>query len=454
LVLYNANKEALMKLYKFKFFFNSHKKLLTVIAIIVPLITVGAVFVTPPVISAIQHNMAVNRFHNMSRETMLEDFDYLMEALEDSWPFFNLSVSANDVDVRGLADNMRVLIMDHDVEIDGPHGFLDLLREHFIWPIDQLGHLRAIWQYRDFFDSLYGSVREFEWGVQHGFEFIFDSSGMNLEFLTRPEVAMFYQTLRDAGGSDLIPEGAGTQTGHTSVLEVDILEEGSIAYLNINRMIHMWWDPRGAGARMGRYEAVLYNFYNNIKGFDHLIIDLRGNPGGMSLHFDVFVAGPLLAESITFPGYVFFKGGQYSSDVMENFDPRAFGLNMQLERMAAEFVEPLPYMDRNIDFEHAFTSEYKIYAGHYYSEWFASMGDEVAFDGKIWVLTDERTASAAEAAAAIFKYTNIATIVGEETRGIMGTMYDATSALISLPNTGIILRFDVAYFTNPYGRAL
>jgi len=76
------------------------------------------------------------------------------------------------------------------------------------------------------------------------------------------------------------------------------------------------------------------------------------------------------------------------------------------------------------------------------------------FNGKMWLLTDEFTASAAEGAAAILKYNNIVTVVGEPTWGVMGVSYEPVIFNISLPNTGIIVRFDVAYYTDPYGRPL
>ena len=448
-----------MKLHNLKFFLRNNKKLLTIIAIAVPLI-VGAIFIAPPIVNTMQHNMAVNRFHNISRETMLEDFDYLMEALEGSWPFFNLSVSANDVDVRELADNMRVLIMDPNTNINNPHDFLDMLHTYFLQPIGGLGHLYAIIHYQEYFAVLSNFIENIERGARQNLDAVVDYYTRELELYKRPEVAMFYQTLREAGGSTVAQGRAWPPRASfdAPVLEADILEEGRIAYLNINMMIHPIRESRYRGGNMGRYEVMMYNFYNEIGDFDHLIIDMRGNPGGQTAHFDIFVAGPLLSESITFPGYVFYKGGEYDRTARSNFDPRAFDINFGMdfdgERTAFDLARPLPYLDRDIDFRYGFASEYTILPGRYHSNQFATMGTEVAFDGKIWMLIDERTASAAEGAAAIFKYAGIATLVGDATWGIMGTMFDATSAMMSLPNTGIVIRIDIGYFTNPYGQAL
>jgi C-terminal processing protease CtpA/Prc len=69
-------------------------------------------------------------------------------------------------------------------------------------------------------------------------------------------------------------------------------------------------------------------------------------------------------------------------------------------------------------------------------------------------LTDEYTASGAEAATAILKLNDIATVVGEPTRGVFGTTSDMLAAVISLPNTGILVRMDIAFFKDHYGNPL
>jgi len=72
------------------------------------------------------------------------------------------------------------------------------------------------------------------------------------------------------------------------------------------------------------------------------------------------------------------------------------------------------------------------------------------FDGKIWILTGSRTASAGELAIMQASSAGFATTVGVPTQGIM----PAETAIILLPNTGILFRMDVGYFTDAYGRSL
>jgi len=433
--------------FRIKFFLGIHKKKILALLIIVPIIAGTAFFVVPPAVATVQSNVTTNRFLNMPDESFLYDFDYLVTAMEENWPFFNLSISANGVDVHELADNMRAILQDPDIDIGGPHGFADLLREHFIWPIDGLGHFRAIWQYQEYFDSLQFTINELQWGV-HNFDNVFDGVGLWLEQMVRDETVMFYTTLRDAGGSSLATELP--PSGYISVLEAEILEEGRIALLEVNRMIHFWWDPWG-GAEMARYQARMHNFYHNIADYEHLIIDMRGNPGGMHLHFDIYVVSPLIDNIITMPGYVFYLDGYHSNLGRETFDMQRLGMNDNNRLYVRPDIE-LPFLDSDINFGHAVANNYSIWPARLWGQYVESIREPIEFDGKVWILVDGRTASAAEAAAAILKYNDVATLVGENTRGLFGTTYHPNGAIISLPNTGIMLRIDTAYYTDAFGR--
>jgi len=128
------------------------KRIGLLFGVVAVLLTVGF-FIWPVITESIRHRVAVQRFDNTSREYMVDDFEYLMTVLEENWPFFNLSVSANNVDVRELADDVRVLLNDPSTAISSPLDFLDLMQEYFFMPIGQLGHLRPTLRYEHFFSD-------------------------------------------------------------------------------------------------------------------------------------------------------------------------------------------------------------------------------------------------------------------------------------------------------------
>ena len=435
------------------FFFQNHRKKFLLIGLVVILL-VPIFFGVRFAVNAITHRVAVHRFDNMPREDMISDFEYLMTVLEENWPFFNLSISANNVDVRELADNTRVLLNNPATDISSPLDFLDILEEHFFAPINQLGHLRQMASYEVYFGFKYNT----RWDVSHGAIDRITHHHYNL--LHKPEVVMFYSRLRDAGRGVSPP---APFVG--SVMEFDILEEGRTAYMRVNRMINIW-DDRWINLREGGmwyYEQLTYLFNQSIEGYEHLIIDLRGNVGGRSAQFDNLVMPNFLHEMIIFPGYVFYMGGEYVALAGEVFDrrnifPAAFqyeieDINIDGESILGDLLT-LPYLDTAINFAYAFEIPFAIGPVYMHYGIMSSARQDVLFNGEIWLLTDERTASAAEKVAALLKYSGTATLVGEPTFGIMGTDVSSTSVHFSLPNTGIIVRIDVAYYTDPYGRPL
>jgi len=391
---------------------------------------------------------ALYNFINQPNENYLYDFNHLMRVLDENWPFFSLSYSANGVDVHQVAARVRAILEDPATPPMTVHEFMDFLRINFTWEVGGIGHLNMMWQYQNYFSSIQD----------------FSAIARNVRGDTPPnvaalqaryrmsQVAMFYETLRDIGGSPLShPDTPVIPAQQPPVYETAILEEDKIAYLRVNRMINTGEDRRQGN--MGIYEALLYNFHADIEGFEHLIIDLRGNPGGVGVHFDFFVMSPLLRDIIRLPAYIFYTAGDYSVTARQNHDLRMIGIFWPHELYPASPEFPLPYMDVAYK-PHINHSVAHISPGYVFVGGHASAREEVLFDGNIWLLIDERTASSAEAAAAMLKLNNLATVVGEPTNGIMGTWMDPTNTTIALPNTGMLWRIDIGYFTDLEGRPL
>jgi len=416
------------------------------IVIVLIFATVAAIRVNTAVGEA-RDRRQLDQFINQGNESLLYDFNYLMHILEENWPFFNLSKSVNGVDIHQLADDIRSILSNPATDDMTIHEFLDFLRVNFFWEVGRIGHLNLMWRYNYYFTS-----------VANLNQIVRDAGAtptnvtMFHEIYTRPNTALFYQTLRDMGGSTLEhPDSQRiAEIENLSVYETAILQDGSIAYLAVRQMLNLREDPRMGN--MGQYEAMLYEFYGQIEGFDHLIIDMRGNTGGVNFHFNVFVVSPLLYEEVTLPAYVFYKDGDYSRRLRETFDLRMWGVGGSTMQ-AASFSDPLPYLDTKINFAHAYYASASAVAGYTLSNLFA-IREDVLFNGNVWILVDENTGSAAESAVAMLKFNNLATVVGEATHGIFGVTTDPIGMTMSLPNTGMLIRFDVAYYTDTEGRPL
>jgi hypothetical protein len=444
---------------------------LIILSFILLLISPIAYYLTVTVgyveLQVFRYNAEIRRFNNMSRQQMLYDFEYLMAALEENWPFFNLSVSANGVDVHALADDVRAMLNDSSTEINSPFDFTDLLRTYFFLPINQLGHLRLFYDPWSFSISRENAVQTIEQGIHNPYTL------HSYEMYTRPETVQFYTRMRveRRGIPSRRPEPG-------PVMDFDILAEEQTALMRIGSMIGTWddgvfWDdnPRAVNNfYMFYYEHQFYLFLKEIQHYENLIIDLRGNPGGRTAYFNLFIMPHLLKTDIHLPGYVFYMDGAYTKTsraiydyvLEEQFISRYDFIMHQRNNpwVLLDMTEPLPYLNTEINFADGFEIIYPINARRRYTGMVRTPGvrsplfNDLSFDGKIWVLTDERTASAAEGITAILKYSGTATVVGESTWGILGTSHQPVGVMLSLPYTGALVRFDVAYFTDLYGRPL
>ena len=421
----------------------------------IAIIAVVAIFFGTRAFSTIRENQntraqeqALYEFINQPNENYLYDFNYLMQVLEENWPFFSLSYSANGVDVHEVADRVRSILSDPATPEKTVYEFMDFLRVNFTWKIGRIGHLTMFWQYQSYFDSIQANNRIAR--NSGGTTPLNVAASQAIE--RRPEVVKFYETLRDIGGSTLShPDTSPTPEQPLPVYYTAILEEGRIGYVQVTRMMNLDEDRRQGN--MGIYERILYEFHAEIEGFEHLIIDLRGNSGGIHLHFDYFVMSPILRYVTVLPAYIFYKDGEYSHLARQNHDLRMIGIWWPYEEVRAYPEFPLPYMEFPYQ-PYVVHSLSHISPGYVFVGGHASAREEVLFDGKIWVLIDDRTMSAAESSVAMLKLNDLATVVGEPTYGIMGTWTDPTSTMFALPNTGIIWRIDISYFTDLEGRPL
>ncbi|MCL1787566.1 MAG: S41 family peptidase, partial [Defluviitaleaceae bacterium] len=233
------------------------------------------------------------------------------------------------------------------------------------------------------------------------------------------------------------------------VYETHILSDG-IALLSVSSMLHLDNAPTRAPGyqHMDYYAALLYDFWYEIIDFDHLIIDLRGNPGGHLCHFSKYIASMLVTSRMWLPLYVFFGDGHYSN-IGRNAGGQQIGGHI--------FVWPQPVFDADPgDLDFVFRSAFSWVPASFYRAWGYAFfaGHQGPFVGKVWVLTDEQTASGAEAVTAMLLLNDLATVVGYPTRGIFGTGFEREAIEFALPNTGIIIRIDTALYKCHEGNIL
>ena len=195
--------------------------------------------------------------NSLTHEDFIYDFDYMLRVLDENFPSFEIIYHRNGVDMRALGRELQYILADESLEMDAS-GFFYFLRDEYFphaWPV---GHL-----------SIVGADGRYWHMVQYLGPHRFDTH--MLEILNNPQSRLFYMPRT----REQITSLAASLTPARN-LSFDIIEEGRIAYMQVPFL------PQRISTEDQMH---LGNFYrDDIEGFEHLIIDIRGNGGGW-LHY-------------------------------------------------------------------------------------------------------------------------------------------------------------------------
>jgi len=332
---------------------------------------------------------------NLTRECFLYDFDYLMTMLQENAPYFGLIYRRNGVDMLALIPELRARIEDESFH-PTILSFFNLLRNNFFyhaWPVTHL-----------WFEP-YGSLREFS---------LFD------RFDNTDGMLRFRHSLHGPPQAIRIP---------STEIETSVIEEGYIAYISV-RTFNNTATPE--------LRRQIDDFYITIENFEHLIIDLRGNPGGWTPFFDELIISPLLTEPLRSSHYHFVQGGEHNVEHMIN---NGFLFRRPFSATALDRLFPSIYITQEVMGDLSMMDYYLI------KTWTvlpSSLARQIQFDGRVWILTDGHMTSASHMAVAFYKHVGFATLVGETTGG-MYVHQNLGSNYVQLPRTGLVVRMDITY---------
>jgi len=234
-----------------------------------------------------------------------------------------------------------------------------------------------------------------------------------------------------------------------------IIDEDKVAYMAMRTMM----PARNTTTTWHETTTALRDFYYEIREYDHLIIDLRGNLGGSLGIFRDIVLNPLTPDgkSFTLETYFFTFLGEYAQRFLSSplcnrslaLAQHTFLIDQELRPIADILEEScLPELNMaNIQrMDYGFRVEYR------YNLWAHPRFRDVYFRGNIWLLIDEYTGSAGHEAAWISKESGFATLVGVPTGGNYGGT--GVRATATLPNSRIMFQFDPFNVLDSRGRAM
>jgi hypothetical protein len=224
------------------------------------------------------------------------------------------------------------------------------------------------------------------------------------------------------------PKYSGESSPQTANLCTDTLAGGKVGYLQI-----------GSLSRTDADTSTLRQFFESIRDLPALIIDMRGNGGGDSTYWVYDIVGQLASEPVEWRFCLAWR----SDDYVQRFAQAVLG-NLPVEEVSKTGLTEMagPELAGNIPQE--------ILTGDYANPRIvrASLDplDSVGYRGRIFVLVDDLTYSSAEQFAAFCKSSGFAIVVGTWTGG---DGIGVNPALVSLPNSGMVVRFPSVIGLNP-----
>ena len=379
-----------------------------------------------------------------ARALLIQDIEYMHQTLKDNFALYEFAYQAEGVDISSRLNWVRRAVT--VIPFMGERG-LHIALTVALAPLNNIGHFSIVThrQYNDMTTNFHSLQR-------------LRLSPSGLARLRYPHVENFYSSRRNNAQMGALsisqlftPITVYADTLHPNIdrnIEISIRYEERIAYISIasftNFFLPTWRSEQSA----------IFDFFEEVQDFEHLIVDIRGNTGGGVQYFIEAFVQPNISESIRLDAYVFLVYGEYSAEFTSPLYNREFNrgtspipIDRELRpfyQMFEQFSLPEFNLDDAKRFQYGFRSRKSISPGFQ-----SRFNNQPAFDGYIWLLVDESNGSGAQIAAWIAKESGFATLVGDVTGG----NYGGPVALVALPNTGILFQFDVFYVTDHRGRS-
>lgn len=384
--------------------------------IIIVTILIIAISVITSILFLKYQNQKSQTILNLTTEDKYEDFDALCNILDDSYPFWNeVSQAGIDKDAIYATYLARLERADTDIKY-----FKEI--KYFLNEFKGFGHLSVLdgYMYRLYADTLTESSRILTEKEAQSIASLVDVLTNSISQNTYSLLDQSHTGFRSTIGlkEEYLNEKTADTSVGTSELMTKILEDGKTAYLKI---------PSFLLTNYQSDKAVLAKFFTEINELSNLIIDLRGNSGGSDLYWKDLIVKPNANEAYLSERYYLFN--------RKNTTRAHIAANV-------ESMEPLE-------------SEQNLLLSKFVDKFSHFTVDQIAFEpspspykGNIWVLVDDDVYSASENFAVFCKNTGFATLVGTTTGGDGGI---ADPILVSLPKSGLIVRFSVFYGLNADG---
>jgi len=353
------------------------------------------------------HNSTSNKF---TEKEKVEDFNYLYKTLKENYPYFEVNKRVNGVDWLANKEKYERLVKESKSNKD----FGKALGKILIDLKNDSSFLVTKEDYSYFLSDYYNEKNS--------------SNKYWRDILKQKKVAELYKkddiyTTADAASQDvkLKAEIASRLKGdNNGPLEMAIIIPNKVAYVKI---------PTFDSNSVEEDNEKLARFFEEVKNYPKLIIDIRGNNSYNIMYWVNNIFGLLLKDKMEIAEYFFAKNDTYIKHLQ-----RCFGSFSNINILESSIIDKCP---PEVKKEFKFYSKYTHTVKPRYS---------INYNGKVFVLIDKGVSSSAEVFLHYCKESKWATVIGEKTGGkssSVGTM------IASLPNTGYVFNFPVVMTLNP-----
>ncbi len=375
----------------------------------------------------------------LSKEEMLSDYNNMWTVMGQSYPFWGVLSRSNPENPHyydDVIDDYRKQIEDMDLDGDAAMWkFIEIISNSLYDVCGTTGHVGILnpHYFRDF-----RSANE---------KYLSEMPDLQpwVDLGRKPEVNAFYEyydyllTLLP----DMPPETeAETPDGTDSIGDTDTsMVSKDLAEPNLVTEI-LSEEHKAAYIKVDSFEdgmmeedlPKISSFLNEVRDYDHLIIDIQNNGGGNTVYWEEAFVRP----NITAPAE--YRTLRMMED--DELSRRFYGSMYRDSSISVEDIKNDPKLNRLPEEDMAGMAFAREISDTIEPEF-----DDKLFRGKIWVLTSPNVFSSSEAFAVFCKESGFATLVGRTTGG----SDSGGPVWYELPESHLLMVFDVEYCLNSDG---
>lgn len=356
---------------------------------------------------------------NYEDNIFIKDIDYLFNALYENWPFFEAFEGRYGHSLWDLHRDIREQIIDKintdDMDL---FSYIEILENNFM-NVFGIGHLVIATNIQMFRHLRYNDLHTNTNAMQ------ISSNIMQQEHVLATAELLGFPPSETITSGLLHRNALRTSLDPSYIIQTEIIEEGKIAYLAIHSFAVSAQDK-------------ISSFLEEIEGFDHLIIDVGNNHGGFFNNVLLLIEPYVDTRFSTYLfGFINTNGvhnENYVDIVFESY--RRINLNSRMPHNTADIGNILDLGEIDGDYITRFDMGIREVRNINPTDYFPGFG------GKVWVLTSNYSASAAEFYSYLAQKLDNHTVIGGTTRGAMRVSHFNKFAL---PYSGLVVGYDPFY---------